>query len=1399
MAIKQTTSVQSIVRERAVADTAKFVGNQSLDLSAFQNFVAGEQKELKEKELLKQNDDDARVLAGLSVAMEGREHEVRQALRTGNWKGLVPENNMARPGFRESANRMGGAFLAMNDRDSFRSYLDSLPPTNDGSDAKRAFVAKNIEGMGEFAAASYNKQVGVFSKTLIEDRHTTLGNRASTMAMGQMRSVLTEKVAFGDVPSMADARALADQYAASVSNFIPFAKAQHQGRELVDRMLTKIAMGGTNATQEEMTHAADLITEPDEAGNTAIMRMGGDYAKVRKDILDKRREIWDLAAHEVFTNARTRMASIRAGNPGINPDTGETDSAAQVMKDVLREYTGKGPHANKEFQTLLKQVSALVASTADGKSGKKISGSGDISPLLSHKMRDKAQEAFMAEGRRLDALENAARLGAGPKMKQDFIQRILAGDYTAFAEVRGLMADSTNRSLDDFIGSNPAVRAIFLASRGSKAGDPTSKLLEELGANITSGGLNLDTAAKNLVSSYSDRTVPEELQWRYNKLGEAELAALGLPEDSTWGKIGATTKADMMEQFKIAAVATGGRPDIGGDRAFAAWYELIKNDYEGAVDEEGNAYINLRKTKEAVRNNDGTVGLGNGYGPEEIVRLQEWSRRNANENGIPTGAKPDAQTGVDGTLQVTVGGLGGSTPLQFSSGQDVALTPELAAKLRGSFPIYEDGEGGREPGEVWARIPTPGDIVGYVDDVGGDPSEDVMQDSIILGPNESLVYDKKLGHWSMRYRDAPDMQNPTFFEEILHGASGAYSSFLSIVGADSSEIGRTINELTRLEIEGMQKGPNSIPQFMTDAALQEGLVMAKFHPKPDRMRDMMNELALRREGLVKQKTIEDFKVTGPYKAKKEEMIKKIGYTPQEVPSVPTQDLHDELTALRAEPKPDKYPLSNDDLAAVQQRRERITAIRNELKSRKGYSADAAYKNDSFESERDKSVASPGSMDWTGNSNPPASEDEYSEELARLQAQPQFGDDLSYAAHARKKRIDQILKIRERTESEIRGSTKSPGSMDWTKNANPPAPEPQSEGPEAEPELMSTDDLEVYEQMQAESPNGNREAEMHEEIEKRAAGESEQISLADLKQAGAAPGSRPAFDQASDVVNEDIRRGREDAMDEMLGDMINDGSFSAQSAYETKGMADGAEKLNKAISVTQQNGGMFDDLKQPAGKGFMQAFKASVIKSENFVGYAYDDNGGKNAIWKYSSKVGHPTVGFGFNLDREDADEMLAASGAPTKEQLLAGAPMGRDVADELLKNTVAELGVTMKRIFPKVPLARHRWVAIMSLAYNGGPSILHANMRAAIRAGNWEGAAWHIKNNTGVHKSAKHLQEGLQSRRDHESALFLGIEDANRNPVDPSDEQAGMPKAVRTNSLRAREGQTRLNLKHALR
>jgi GH24 family phage-related lysozyme (muramidase) len=239
--------------------------------------------------------------------------------------------------------------------------------------------------------------------------------------------------------------------------------------------------------------------------------------------------------------------------------------------------------------------------------------------------------------------------------------------------------------------------------------------------------------------------------------------------------------------------------------------------------------------------------------------------------------------------------------------------------------------------------------------------------------------------------------------------------------------------------------------------------------------------------------------------------------------------------------------------------------------------------------------------------------------------------------------------------------------------------------------------------------------------------------------------------------------REAQAQEVLDKGIREGTFTSRATKRADREETTGDKLMGATLGSMSEGSFLDDLSQPNGQKFMTQFAEFIEDVEGYESYAYDDNEG-GVGWSQSTKTGAPTIGFGLNLQRPDIDDILKAVGAPKKKDLLANKEiMTREQATAALGIVAQKNATWLKKHFEGVPMERHRWLALMSLAYNSrwgvnGPTLVGPKLTKAIKEGRWEDAAYEIEFNSSGGVTARQ-KAGILARRRYEASMFRGASD----------------------------------------
>ncbi len=201
-----------------------------------------------------------------------------------------------------------------------------------------------------------------------------------------------------------------------------------------------------------------------------------------------------------------------------------------------------------------------------------------------------------------------------------------------------------------------------------------------------------------------------------------------------------------------------------------------------------------------------------------------------------------------------------------------------------------------------------------------------------------------------------------------------------------------------------------------------------------------------------------------------------------------------------------------------------------------------------------------------------------------------------------------------------------------------------------------------------------------------------------------------------------------------------------------------KEVDKSIDFTFKNGrSELDDLKAPLSKRTTVAISNFIKHQEGSSATIYDDAKPGKQKWIAGKSRGHPTIGYGFNLNRPDADKLLKQVGF-SKKEALQFKPMTAEQQEDLLRLGMKDSLSYIRKTFKDTPLAQHQLIALASLAYNSawddkGPKLIGPKLREYIKAGDLQAAANEIRNRSNVTKN-----KGLQRRREAEADMFLGLD-----------------------------------------
>ena len=247
------------------------------------------------------------------------------------------------------------------------------------------------------------------------------------------------------------------------------------------------------------------------------------------------------------------------------------------------------------------------------------------------------------------------------------------------------------------------------------------------------------------------------------------------------------------------------------------------------------------------------------------------------------------------------------------------------------------------------------------------------------------------------------------------------------------------------------------------------------------------------------------------------------------------------------------------------------------------------------------------------------------------------------------------------------------------------------------------------------------------------------------------GSPSAAGMTAHPPQESERNAIERAFDWVLGAFEKKGVVGPEATAEAEFAKTLKEATNLVQNAERKNGGWLDDKTAPAVEGFMNKTKEYIESHEKRVLFAYDDATSKAWV---SSKDGNPTIGVGFNLNRDDAREMLDKVGA-NYDAVMKGGGITSKQADKLLEITTQEAVNYVRDAVGDAKLANHQWRALISLAFNNPSLVANApKLKDALRREDWAAVEWEIRENSGSQKPD--ALPGIAIRRNKEANLWRG-------------------------------------------
>jgi len=96
-------------------------------------------------------------------------------------------------------------------------------------------------------------------------------------------------------------------------------------------------------------------------------------------------------------------------------------------------------------------------------------------------------------------------------------------------------------------------------------------------------------------------------------------------------------------------------------------------------------------------------------------------------------------------------------------------------------------------------------------------------------------------------------------------------------------------------------------------------------------------------------------------------------------------------------------------------------------------------------------------------------------------------------------------------------------------------------------------------------------------------------------------------------------------------------------------------------------------------------------------------------WVYRDSLGIPTIGVGFNLQRDDAQALVEASGADFSQVRAGETSLTEDQIDYILDECINECLTDLQKLFPNFDqMPREAQLVLLDLRFNLGPQTLRS-------------------------------------------------------------------------------------------
>ena len=771
--IDQRTRDRTRIQDRPVANTAQFVDvrNAGSGFGALQGFIAdfADAQIKRDADAGKQRDED--TLAALSVSVAGRENEVRDSIRSGDYSKWGIHQDMARATFRRSAMEVFGESLAASDKTNYQGYLDQLDPQQDPVQATGDWIRMQTEGMDPMGAAKYLEVTEAYAGKMINARQKTLADTALKQGLNRIPLNIQAGLEANTFTSASDIETWATKFGSSQSLGQNALKARSQAMDAATKELLRIQATTTDKAQlEKVTTILNSSTANGLPLYETIDRKGRE--EVMSQALSAARRPNSVRTEQLHAEVTQRLQNV--GVLGSGAVFGEEpDSLTRIFKDLTSQW-GKsdGSEAtNSAYTSLRGQV--LKAMVKDGTANEIAKGflrDGKYAPGDGDKVQDQLVKMAATNPEQADeflALASKVAMEEGPssvfrgQLNKSLRGEDLGNAMSTAALVRQ-MVQQGNLGYRQLLGTDEDVQAYYIALASSTGLPEAEQKLQMVRDSLREDG-TFRGAYDNMWNFDNDERATKGKRGKrdflvgfFNGLKDEEKLALGFTEGTEFNSLNPKYRNRMAELLDLAALATTTGDDNTEAQLASNLKLLVKNTAQigWTINDEGKfeQEITMRDSPLLVRNAQGRLQRANGWGIPQAEAAEKYfmqdryaTVRTDHQFG---GVESDERTGTHGDYAVTV--TESKVPLQwrtFSSSQGAPIS--LWESTLANVPFIQEVR--RDSGMVAFNVLPPGERTFTNPD--GSTHTATVPEEFSLDNHMKYVWDSQGKQWMLRYRD----------------------------------------------------------------------------------------------------------------------------------------------------------------------------------------------------------------------------------------------------------------------------------------------------------------------------------------------------------------------------------------------------------------------------------------------------------------------------------------------------------------------------------------------------------------------------------------------------------------------------------------------------------------------